>query len=145
MSAMSCRPRSTSISPTCGASSPFAAVPIPFTRYVASGTAWMPTMLSHLRLRLTMLYMLAALALIGLVGGGAYRVIEDYFNTTTNLALQHKMAHEFLERQLQLPDQLQSAETAWSARQSPPVSSSSRAVGVNAAGDPQLNTESAEM
>ena len=53
-------------------------------------------MFSALRLRLTLLYLLAALALIVLVGGGAYWLVGSYFRTTNDLALQHRMAHEFV-------------------------------------------------
>lgn len=74
-------------------------------------------MLRHLRVRLTALYIIAALALIGLVSGGTYQVIETYFDSTTDLALQHKLAHEFMHRQLPLPVALQAAEQSWSAQQ----------------------------
>ena len=53
-------------------------------------------MFSSLRLRLTLLYLLAALALIVLIGGGAYWLVGSYFRTTPDLALQHRMAHEFV-------------------------------------------------
>lgn len=55
----------------------------------------MTTMLKGLRWRLTLLYLLTALAFIVLLSVGTYRLLNNYFQRTTDLALQHKMAHEF--------------------------------------------------
>jgi signal transduction histidine kinase len=70
-------------------------------------------MFSGLRLRLTLLYLLAALALIVLIGGGAYWLVGSYFRTTTDLALQHRMAHEFLRLGARPPPALAAADLAW--------------------------------
>jgi len=70
-------------------------------------------MFSGLRLRLTVLYMLAALALIVLIGGGAYWLVGSYFRTTTDLALQHRMAHEFMRLGARTPPELIAADRAW--------------------------------
>jgi signal transduction histidine kinase len=71
-------------------------------------------MFSGLRLRLTLLYALAAMALVVLVGGGAYLVVARYFASITDLALQHKMAHEFHTLAAPLPPDLAHADRDWS-------------------------------
>jgi signal transduction histidine kinase len=71
-------------------------------------------MFSGLRLRLTLLYALAALALVTLVGGGAYLVVARYFRDVTDLALQHKMAHEFHALAAPIPAELAPADRDWS-------------------------------
>ncbi|MBV9791379.1 MAG: histidine kinase [Chloroflexi bacterium] len=58
-------------------------------------------MFSTLRLRLTLLYLGAAAALLVLLGAGMYWLIAEYFRTTTDAALEYKMAFEF--RQLGAP------------------------------------------
>ncbi|MBI3363269.1 MAG: HAMP domain-containing histidine kinase [Chloroflexi bacterium] len=70
-------------------------------------------MFRGLRLRLTLLYLFAASALILLVGGGAYWLIGRYFQTATDLALQHKMALEFQLLGAPLPPELAAADRAW--------------------------------
>lgn len=70
-------------------------------------------MLKGVRLRLTLLYLLAACLLIGLMGAGAYQLLAYYFRTTTDLALQHRMADEFLALGVPLDAELAAAEQAW--------------------------------
>lgn len=70
-------------------------------------------MFSGLRLRLTLLYLLAALALIVLLGAGTYWLLGSYFRNTTDLALQHKMAHELLRLGARPPAELTAADLAW--------------------------------
>jgi len=72
-------------------------------------------MLRGLRLRLTLLYLVVALALIVLVGGGTYKVLSDYFQTTTDLALQHRMTQELHQLGAPVPGELAAADRAWSA------------------------------
>lgn len=72
-------------------------------------------MLNGLRLRLTLLYLLAALGLVVLIGGGTYRLLGYYFATTTDLALKHKMAHELQALDATVPPELVAADTAWYA------------------------------
>lgn len=72
-------------------------------------------MFSRLRLRLTFLYLFMALALIALIGVGVYRLLSDYFQSTTDLALQHKMAQEFQALGIPLPTELASADRDWYA------------------------------
>jgi len=67
-----------------------------------------------LRLQMTMLYTLAALALIVLVGGGGYLIVERYFQDVTDLALQHKMTHEFHSLAAPIPVNLLPADRDWS-------------------------------
>ncbi len=71
-------------------------------------------MFRGLRLQLTLLYTLAALALVALVGGGSYLVVARYFQQVTDLALRHKMAHEFHALNAPLPADLVSADRDWS-------------------------------
>ena len=71
-------------------------------------------MFSGLRLRLTLLYSLAALALVALVGGGGYLVVERYFRSVTDLALQHKMTHEFHALAAPIPPELADTDRDWS-------------------------------
>ncbi|MBA3948158.1 MAG: histidine kinase [Herpetosiphonaceae bacterium] len=71
-------------------------------------------MFRSIRLRLTALYLLAGLALIAVVGGVSYRLMSYYFQATTDLALQHRMAHELLALNLPIPPELAAAEASWS-------------------------------
>lgn len=71
-------------------------------------------MFSGLRLRLSLLYALAALILVVLIGGGAYLVVARYFSDVTDLALRHKMAHEFHALGASLPPDLVIADRDWS-------------------------------
>jgi signal transduction histidine kinase len=67
-----------------------------------------------LRLRLTLLYALAALVFMLLIGGGAYLLVARYFDNVTDLALRHKMAHEFHALGAPLPPDLEYADRDWS-------------------------------
>jgi signal transduction histidine kinase len=71
-------------------------------------------MFRGLRLRLTTLYALAALALVALVGGGAYLVVARYLRGVTDLALAHKMTHEFHALAAPIPPELVPADRDWS-------------------------------
>ncbi|MCU0494334.1 MAG: HAMP domain-containing histidine kinase [Chloroflexaceae bacterium] len=78
-------------------------------------------MFNGLRLRLTLLYMLVALGLLALIGGGTAQLLRSYFQQTTDLALRHKMAHEFQLLNAPLPASLASADADWSSlRGNPP-------------------------
>ncbi len=70
-------------------------------------------MLKSLRWRLTFLYLLATIGLVGLVGTTTYFVINRYFQQSTDLALQYKMAAEFRALSFSMPDELREAETLW--------------------------------
>ena len=71
-------------------------------------------MFRGLRLRLTLIYSAAALALVTLVGGGVYLLLDRYFRQSTDLALQHKMVHEFALLAAPLPPTLATADQDWS-------------------------------
>mgnify|MGYP005846535003 CR=1 FL=1 len=71
-------------------------------------------MFKGLRLRLTLLYTLTALVLVGVVGGGTYLMVARYFQGITDLALQHKMAHEFHALAAPIPLELAPADRDWS-------------------------------
>jgi signal transduction histidine kinase len=75
-------------------------------------------MFSGLRLRLTLLYLLAALALVALVGGGAYQLVGSYFQATTDLALKHKMVGQLGALGAPVPAELAEADQAWFATRS---------------------------
>ena len=49
-------------------------------------------MLRRLRWQFSLLYVLAAVMLIALIGGGSYSLLRYYFETSTDLALQYKVA-----------------------------------------------------
>lgn len=73
-------------------------------------------MFSGLRLRLTLLYLLASLALVVLLGGGIYRALQNYFQKTTDLALAHKMLHEFQMLGAPVPPELHEVDLDWSTQ-----------------------------
>ena len=70
-------------------------------------------MLKPLRWKLTALYLLAAVGLVGLMGIGTYLLINRYLQQTTDLTLQYKMATEFRLLGLNIPPELLHAETIW--------------------------------
>ncbi|MFT3895974.1 MAG: HAMP domain-containing sensor histidine kinase [Anaerolineales bacterium] len=70
-------------------------------------------MLRSLRWKLTFLYLVVAIGLVGLVGIGTYILIDRYFQQTTDLALRYKMARQFRSLGVNLPNELISAETTW--------------------------------
>lgn len=72
-------------------------------------------MFSGLRLRLTALYLLASVALIVLLGGGIYQALQSYFQKITDLALQHKMLHEFQLLNAPVPPELANVDLDWSS------------------------------
>jgi signal transduction histidine kinase len=74
---------------------------------------WMSKMLRSLRWKLTFLYFVIAIGLVGLVGIGTYILIDRYFRQTTDLALRYKMASQFRTLGLDVPDELKMAETTW--------------------------------
>jgi len=76
---------------------------------------------SSLRLHLTLLYLLAGLILVGLVGASAYGLLSYYFNSTTDLALQYEMGHAFQAIHAPLPPAIVSADAAWSALHARPT------------------------
>ena len=77
-------------------------------------------MFRGLRLQLTLLYLVAALGLILLLGGGTYFLLHSYFQASTDLALRFRMAQEFQARGLSLPPDLAAAVSAWSVHRSAP-------------------------
>ncbi|MEI8133272.1 MAG: hypothetical protein WCG34_12640, partial [Leptolinea sp.] len=70
-------------------------------------------MLRGLRFRLTILYILVALGLVTMVGGGTYYFLDRYFKQVTDLSLQHKMAFQFRVLGLPIPSELQAADKTW--------------------------------
>ena len=70
-------------------------------------------MLRPLRWKLTLLYLIAAIGLVGLMGIGTYFLIDRYFQQTTDLTLQYKMATEFRLLGLNIPPELLRSETLW--------------------------------
>lgn len=71
-------------------------------------------MLRKLRLRLTLVYLLASLGLVILLGAGTYGLLALYFQQSTDHALEYKMAIEFQALGISLPGELEVAEQAWS-------------------------------
>jgi signal transduction histidine kinase len=78
-------------------------------------------MLSGLRVKLTLLYLAMGLALIALVAGISYFRLQRYFQSTTDLALQYRMAYQFRTLGLPLPIELMDAEETWRANWSNPA------------------------
>lgn len=78
-------------------------------------------MLRSLRLQLTLLYLSAALGLLALIGVGTYQLLSRYFETTTDLALQHKMAEQFRLLGVTLPSDLAEADRLWYASRGRPL------------------------
>lgn len=70
----------------------------------------MAGMFKGLRWRLTLLYLLTALAFIVLLNVGTYRLLRNYFQHTTDLALAHKMAHEFRLLGAPVPTELSTSD-----------------------------------
>jgi len=70
-----------------------------------------------LRVRLTALYVIAGVMLITLVGAGTYALIGYFFQSTTDLALQHVMAQQFTSLDVPVPVELADADRAWSESQ----------------------------
>jgi signal transduction histidine kinase len=75
----------------------------------------MPKMFRGLRLRLTLVYLLAAMALITILGAGTYLLLSSYFQTATDLALRVRMAQELQLLGQPLPPELVSASRTWIA------------------------------
>lgn len=73
-------------------------------------------MLKKLRWQLSLLYVLAAAVLIVLIGGGAYGLLSYYFQSSTDLVLQYKVALEFARQGQSVPADLQPADEAWQTR-----------------------------
>jgi len=78
-------------------------------------------MLRHLRWQLSALYVLAAAALVLLVGGGAYALLSYHFQSSTDLALQYKVALEFARVGQPIPTDLQAVDQAWQTSRAIPT------------------------
>jgi signal transduction histidine kinase len=59
--------------------------------------------------------MLASVLLIVLIGGATYQLTDRYFQSTTDAALQHKLAAELRLRGIPLPQEIADAEQNWYA------------------------------
>lgn len=70
-------------------------------------------MFRGLRLGMTALYMVAALALITLVGAGTYRLIDSYLSGGTDLALQHVLAQDLTVLGLPVSSEIAAADRDW--------------------------------
>ncbi|PKN85724.1 MAG: histidine kinase [Chloroflexi bacterium HGW-Chloroflexi-8] len=70
-------------------------------------------MLKPLRLKLTLLYLLVAMLLAGLVGFSAYSLLYYYFQNNNDGALKFKMASTFTTIGVGLPPDLLEAEQNW--------------------------------
>ena len=74
-------------------------------------------MLNRLRWKLTFSYIIATLALILLVGGGSYYVLQNYLKSEVDLTLAHGMAGQFMLFGFDLPNRLEEAEEEWINKQ----------------------------
>src|SRR3990170_4008221 len=108
--------------PTCGPSSRLRASRTRSRPFGELAIVWRRILFRGVRLRLTLLYLFAAMALIMLLGGGTYALVSNYFRTSTDLALQVRMAQELQLLGHPLPAELVSASRQWiSSRVSPTV------------------------
>lgn len=76
-------------------------------------------MLSRLRGQLTVIYMLAAIALIILIGGSAYRLLAYYFISSTDLALSYRVALQIEQLGVQPSTELREASLEWESNHRP--------------------------
>src|SRR5512145_2728890 len=83
--------------------------------YAGWATAWKLAMLNRLRWQFSLIYLLAAIALMALIGGGAYRLLDYYFQSSTDLALRYRVALEFEKLGVTPPAELQAASLEWQA------------------------------
>jgi signal transduction histidine kinase len=74
-----------------------------------------------LRLRLTLLYTLAAATLVFLMSLVAYAAIEKELQAGVDLALRYRMAQQLQWQGFDLPDELRATGEEWQARQGKPV------------------------
>jgi signal transduction histidine kinase len=72
--------------------------------------------LSRLRTRLTLLYILAALALISLLTFATYQVVRLEFQASNDLALRYRLAQQLQWQGFPLPDELASVGVEWQQR-----------------------------
>ena len=73
-------------------------------------------MFNHLRLRLTFLYSLAALALIALLSFGTYQVVKREFQASNDLALRYRLAQQLQWQGFSLPPELAEVGNDWQLR-----------------------------
>jgi signal transduction histidine kinase len=78
-------------------------------------------MFRALRWRLTLLYLLTALALLAFTGVGAYVLLQRYFLSATDLTLQRRMAQEFRALGAAPPPALAAGEQQWLAARGRPA------------------------
>ena len=71
------------------------------------------TMFSKIRLQFTLLYMLIAVAFVVIIGSFTYGLLTIYLQSITDLALRHKIAHEYEVMNLPMPPELTTADQQW--------------------------------
>lgn len=81
----------------------------------------MDKMLRSMRLRLTVLYLLAGLILVALVSGGIYLATQRYLQQTIDLSLHHKMVGELKALGQAIPNDLAAADALWRAARENPL------------------------
>lgn len=70
-------------------------------------------MLSKLRLKLTLLYLLASALFIVLIGAGLYVSLHNYFQSTTDLALKYRLVLELRRMNQPVPESLAGLKYVW--------------------------------
>ena len=70
-------------------------------------------MLRSLRIQLTVIYMLAGILLMVILGAGLYWRLTSYFQTTTDLALKSRLAQELRLLSAPITPDLEKAEQDW--------------------------------
>lgn len=81
-------------------------------------------MLRNLRWQLSGIYVLAAAVLVILISGGVYGLVNYYFESSMDLALQYKVALEYTKLGQSVPTDLQDANRAWQNNRMPATTSS---------------------
>lgn len=102
-------------------------------------------MFRGLRWQFTLFYTCAALVIIALIGSGTYVSVAGYFERITDLALQHKMVHEFHALNAPLPPELARADADWSLLRSANTINRNRRLSVEEAAQIALAVRGGEI
>ena len=98
-------------------------------------------MLKPLRIKLTLLYLMVAMLLAGIVGLGAYSLLYFYFQNNNDTALKFKMADNFSTIGVSLPEELIRAQNDWISFRSKPGQTSEKENEINEAHDDETSED----
>jgi signal transduction histidine kinase len=83
------------------------------------GIALRPQLLNRVRISLTLLYLVAGVALVALVGGSAYGLLRYYFESSTDLALHHELADQLRMLNVAVPRDVAEADANYQSEHDP--------------------------